>query len=94
MKNLIATIAVGVVVFVLIELFFPSSSYDPSAGIKSKNVSIVASDEATVTFRVVCPECGHQGSMYDLRITEGEKDTRQAFCEKCYKVFEYEIDRS
>ena len=64
-----------------------------SNGISVKNADVSYSNDAEVDFRPVCPECGHKGPTKSCRINEGESGSGKEMCEKCFKVFDWEINR-
>ena len=64
-----------------------------SNGISVKNADVSYSNDAEVDFRPVCPECGHKGRMKSYRINKGESGSGTEMCEKCFEVFDWEIDR-
>lgn len=90
MKGTWRTIITVGIVFLLGFIIY-KAFYAPKAdGI---NIKVYRESESTVYFYPVCPKCDHVSEMYEVNISKGEEHKTAHMCEKCFSVYDVEINR-
>ncbi len=82
-------ITVGIVL--LLTFIIYKAIFTPKAD--GVNIKVYSESDSTVYFYPVCPDCDHVSEMYEVNISKGESHKTAHMCEKCFSVYDVEIER-